>query len=168
MRNGFFAQPAEFEIVAMTSVDTADAAAIHGSRFPRPWSDGEFDRLLSHANVYGFMARTAFGGTGRSAGFVFARQAADEAEILSIAVRQRYTRRGLAWRLMRAATREAEARGAAALYLEVDEFNIAARALYRRLGFKEVGERKSYFSDLAGNKSRALIMRLQMNAKASP
>jgi [ribosomal protein S18]-alanine N-acetyltransferase len=48
---------------------------------------------------------------------------------------------------------------AEALFLEVDEANHPALALYRRLGFREVGRRENYYDGAEGRKSSALVMR---------
>src|SRR4029077_19757711 len=57
-------------------------AALHGVAFQRGWSAEEFERLLVERNV---VADRAMDGT-ELAGFVVSRIAADQAEILSIAV----------------------------------------------------------------------------------
>ena len=46
-----------------------------------------------------------------------------------------------------------------ALFLEVDETNVPALALYRRLGFREVGKRPAYYDRAEGGRSGALVMR---------
>ena len=74
-------------------------------------------------------ARPARGGTA-PVGFVLARLAAGEGEILTVAVARSHRRQGLGWRLMDAVLRELHAQRAEALFLEVDETNAAAhRAL---------------------------------------
>ena len=135
MISRFFARELEFEIFDMSDEDTHEAAALHSGRFRRAWSDEEIHALLVQEPVFGFVARRTNAARALS-GFVLARAAAGEAEILTIAVQPRHARRGLGWRLMRAALREAHSRGAAAMFLEVDETNAPATALYRRLGFR--------------------------------
>jgi len=90
---------------------------------------------------------------------VLARLAAGEAEILTIAVRHASRRLGLGRMLMEAVLRHLHAERAETLFLEVDETNIPALALYRRLGFREVGRRDAYYADREGRKSSALVMR---------
>jgi len=90
---------------------------------------------------------------------VLARQAAGEGEILTVAVARSHRRLGLGWRLMDAVLRELHAARSEALFLEVDETNAAAIALYRRLGFAEVGRRPAYYNDDQGRKTAALVMR---------
>ena len=54
----------------------------------------------------------------------------------------------------------AAARGAEALFLEVSERNMEARALYAGAGCAEVGRRKRYYAD----GSEALVLRLGLVA----
>jgi [ribosomal protein S18]-alanine N-acetyltransferase len=159
----FFARRAEFEIVAMEADHCEIVAVIHGERFLRGWSDGEFLDLLGQETVAGFAARQV-GLTARDGivGFVLTRAAAGEAEILSIGVTARAARQGLGWRLMRAALQDAAARDVDTVFLEVDETNMAARALYQKLGFRTVAERPAYYAGADGRKTAAHVMRLDM------
>ena len=92
-------------------------------------------------------------------GFVLARLAAGEGEILTVAVARSHRRQGLGWQLMDAVLRELHAQRAEALFLEVDETNVAAIALYRRLGFREVGKRANYYRSPERGPTGALVMR---------
>jgi ribosomal-protein-alanine N-acetyltransferase len=77
-------------------------------------------------SVFGYLACPEGRARDRAAGFVLCREAAGEAEILSIGVLNAHRRAGLGWRLMRSAIQEAVRRGAEELFLEVDETNLAA------------------------------------------
>lgn len=167
MLRGLFARKPEYEIVPIQTADAVIAADIHaaafaGPRSARSWSDGEFLSLISQQSVFGFLACAA--GTARDAanGFVLAREAAGEAEILTIGVRKGRQRAGLGWRLMQAATREAVQRGAEELFLEVDEVNVPAIELYKKLGFAKVGERRAYYAHAGSENSTALVMRREL------
>jgi len=89
------------------------------------------------------------------AGFILSRIAADEAEILSVAVAASRRGKGLARQLLDLNLRRLAGLGARTVFLEVDEGNEPARRLYRRAGFREVGRREGYFP--AGK--AALILR---------
>lgn len=150
----------EFDVVAMEAADCGEVAALHAARFPAPWGEDEFASLFAQDTVYGFVARQTNAWAGRPlAGFVLAREAAGEAEILTIAVSERSGRCGLGWRLMRAAMGEAHLRGAEAMFLEVDSANAPAVGLYGKLGFATVGERAAYYAAADGTRSTALVMR---------
>jgi ribosomal-protein-alanine N-acetyltransferase len=78
-------------------------------------------------------------------GFLLARQAADEAEILNIAVRRANRRTGVATALLLYALKELRARNATRLFLEVRQSNAPAIAFYCRHGFCQVGKRPAYY-----------------------
>jgi ribosomal-protein-alanine N-acetyltransferase len=159
----YFARKPEFEIFPLETADLPRAAAIHKLRFTSSWSDGEFHALLVQDTVFGFIARQSNAYTRPlTGGFVLSRVAAGEAEILTIGVDPRFSRMGLGWRLMRAALRKARDQAAEAVFLEVDETNIAAVALYHKLGFAKVGERRAYYQDVNGARTAALVMRLDL------
>jgi ribosomal-protein-alanine N-acetyltransferase len=79
----------------------------------------------------------------------------DEAHISTLAVRRDLRQRGLGQLLLIALLEEAERIGAVLATLEVRVSNSAARALYTRYGFEQVGRRKAYYRD---NGEDALIM----------
>lgn len=159
----YFIRKPEFEIVPLEAGDLAKAAAIHSACFSSSWSDGELHALLVQDTVFGFVARQNNASVRpATGGFLLARVAAGEAEILTIAVEPRFLRLGLGWRLMRAGLREAQDRAAESMFLEVDQGNAAALGFYRKLGFSKVGERRAYYQDAAGAKTTALVMRLDL------
>jgi len=80
-------------------------------------------------------------------GFIVGREAAREWEIENVAVRGSARRRGLGSRLLSEFLDCVRARGAAEVYLEVRESNLAARKLYEKWGFVEAGRRKAYYQD---------------------
>lgn len=152
-----------YEIVPLASADAAIAARLHGEAFARAWTDGEFASLIGQPAVFGFLALDPARPRDQAAGFVLAREAAGEAEILTIGVAGKARRSGLGWRLMQAAMRESVARDAQEMFLEVDEANAAAIALYRKLGFEKVGERRAYYDHADAPRSAALVLRCQLD-----
>ena len=83
-------------------------------------------------------------GQARTTGFVMSRSAADEEELLLIAVHPDYRGRGVGSDLMRRFIESAHARGKSRLFLEMREGN-RAESLYRRAGFEPVGRRSNYY-----------------------
>lgn len=108
---------------------------------------------LSAPLVSALVAATSAGGPAE--GFVLWRTLGDEAEILSIGVVPAARRRGVAEAMMAAALEDARSEGLRAMFLDVDSANEAARALYRKLDFYEVGRRRRYYR----NGHDALILR---------
>lgn len=168
MFSAFFGSKQTFEITPMETADAAIAARLHDEAFPRGWSDGEFLSLLSQPAVFGFLIVDPSRRRAQAAGFVLVREAAAEAEILSIAVSATAKRSGLGWRLMQAAMREASQRGAEEMFLEVDEINQAAIALYKKLGFSKVGERNAYYERPGAARTAAWVMRRDLVGKDRP
>ena len=143
---------------ALGSGDGHAAAQLHVQGFERGWSALEFDQLIADQSVLGFMALER----GRPSGFVIARLALDEAEILSVVVGVAARRKGIGAGLVSHLSSSLAQRGVTSLFLEVEEENTAALALYRRFGFDTVGKRKSYYKRADGSNPSALVMRLTL------
>lgn len=147
-----------FVVRPLEAADSAALSALHAEDFARPWTEDEFEALLSQDTVFGFAAVAEGVPDAPPWGFVLARSAAGEAEILTITVSRSCRRRGIGHALMDAVLRTLHAGRVEALFLEVDENNAPAVALYRRLGFREVGRRPGYYAHAAG-RTHALVMR---------
>lgn len=79
-------------------------------------------------------------------GFLLARWAADEMEILNLAVSPVSRRKGLGTLLLREALAWAQQNGVAKLHLEVRASNYAARQFYEAHRFHTAGRRPNYYS----------------------
>jgi ribosomal-protein-alanine N-acetyltransferase len=136
---------------------------IHGEAFRRAWTADEFAALLGERSVFGLALRQeSFLKPRRIAGFVLARVAADESEILTIALRPESRGRGYGRMLMEEALRRLYRQHVATCFLEVDRDNEAAVGLYRSLEFQKIGERKRYYRGPKGADGTALVMRAQL------
>lgn len=127
------------------SQDLPQIAHIHGKLFPRGWSVAEIEALSRQADCEILVAQRVGGGGREILGFNIIRKAADEAEILSIAVHDKYHRHGIAENLMRDAILRLRRDRITQLFLEVDATNAAAAQLYKKLGFQIVGTRPGYY-----------------------
>ena len=78
-------------------------------------------------------------------GFLVARGLGEECEIENIVVSVDHQRRGLATKLLKYFMRIADEANVTKVFLEVRQSNAAARALYAKQGFTEIGERKNYY-----------------------
>lgn len=137
--------------------DSSEIQRVHALSFHHAWSSDDFRSLIAQDTVFGFVARPE-GKPGKACGFVLARLVAGEAEILTIAVSDEVRKQGVGRALMDAVLRYLYQERAQTLFLEVDENNIAALALYRRMGFNKVGDRPAYY-ETANGRSSALILR---------
>jgi ribosomal-protein-alanine N-acetyltransferase len=147
-------QPALAPPRALRASDSAACAFLHRASFAHPWSAPEFEALLTDRACFG----EAIEFKSRLAGFVLSRRADDEAEILTIVVDSRLRQRGCGQRLLAAHLSQLSAVGVIKLFLEVDESNEAALALYRRHGFVQVGMRKGYYVKKDGLRANALTL----------
>jgi len=93
------------------------------------------------------------------AGFIMIRTAAEEAEILTLAVVSSHRRKGLGRALVEKALNNLKVFGTTVCYLEVASDNIAAIDLYRSSGFVEVGRRVGYYARQEGAMDAVLMSR---------
>lgn len=126
-------------------------AALHAEAFEAPWDANSLQTLLASPGVFA---------VAEADGFILVRVVADEAEILTLAVRPAARRAGLGGRLVEAAVVRAAALGSDRMFLEVAEDNQAARTLYARAGFQEAGRRRGYYSRADGSREDALVLAL--------
>jgi [ribosomal protein S18]-alanine N-acetyltransferase len=80
-------------------------------------------------------------------GFLIGRSAADEFEILNMAVSRAHRRSGIGSKLLETALEFSRTVGSARAYLEVRASNAPAISLYARHGFTECGRRAEYYRD---------------------
>jgi ribosomal-protein-alanine N-acetyltransferase len=139
--------------------DAPALAQIHGASFHRGWGESEFDSMLTERNTLVHRLRM-----GRKVvGFSVSRMAADEAEILSIAVAESHRGRGLSHTLLLTHLGHLAGRGVRTVFLEVEENNQPARRLYERAGFTIVGRRERYYRQGGGEPLNALLMRRDLS-----
>jgi len=138
--------------------------ALHGRCFTPGWSTATMATLIGLPGTFGLLATALDNGAAQPVGFALARSAADEAELLSIGVVPESQRRGIARRLIAACVERVAGLGAAALFLEVGEANVGARALYEGLGFRVVGRRERYYRMPDGGFEDAVVMRRDLVA----
>ena len=146
MPNCLVAKPL-FDVTAFSG-DPAPLAALHAASFPDAWDTKAIADLLATPGTFAFHTND---------GFVLARVAAGEAEILTLAVAPSARGKGLGRALLHAAISRARAMGTQTMFLEVGADNPAARALYAALGFTKVGDRKGYYQG-----RDALVLRLPL------
>jgi [ribosomal protein S18]-alanine N-acetyltransferase len=138
----------------------AAVSALHRTCFARGWDAPDVARMLGDRSV---LADGLFRGAARQpAGFVLSRLAADEAEILTIALDPALRGRGLSRQLLGSHLPALQRRGAARLFLEVEDGNAPAERLYRTAGFAIVGQRDGYYPKPDGSRARAHVMRLDL------
>lgn len=98
-------------------------------------------------------------------GYIVARRALDEGEILNLVVALPMRRRGVGRALVRRALATFAAADVAAVFLEVRESNLPAQRLYEAFGFQEVGRRPRYYQRPVED---AVVLRAAISAAETP
>ncbi|MEM0935817.1 MAG: GNAT family N-acetyltransferase [Pseudomonadota bacterium] len=136
-------------------------AALHHVAFDgvgRAWSAAEFAALLTEGGVFSSISEDG------ASGFALGRVVAKEAELLTLAVAPAARRQGIGRQVLARFEAEAQARGAAQVFLEVADANRAARQLYATAGYLEQGRRRNYYHPPEGAPQDALLLRRALEA----
>jgi ribosomal-protein-alanine N-acetyltransferase len=133
--------PSPDQIIQATIALAEVMATIHAASFApgEAWDADAFRAQLDLPGVIGLVHQAG--------GLILIRIAADEAEVLTLAVTPDARLNGCASALLREAMGMLAARGANSLFLEVSVRNPAALALYRKAGFVVAGSRPRYYHD---------------------
>lgn len=129
---------ADCRIRRATAADLGAVASLERRVFPDAWPREAF---VPHLTDTFLLAEQ----DGALVGFLVARRAADEAEILDLAVAPERRRRGIGSALLTHALDALARAGVEMTYLEVRASNREAIGLYRTMGFREVGRRAGYY-----------------------
>ncbi|MBI2336626.1 MAG: ribosomal protein S18-alanine N-acetyltransferase [Deltaproteobacteria bacterium] len=124
---------------------------IEKQSFPEPYSEAVFQDELKITCSNLWVAEI----NSQLAGYIDFWIIHDEVELISIAVHPNFRRQHIAETLMNQMIQMAQTKNIHIIYLDVRESNLAAKSLYERFGFKQVGVRKRYYKN---NHENALIM----------
>ena len=143
--------------------DAQQFATLHAQGdFSHAWSAAEFEAFLADRSVIADVlcdpARPE-----RIYGFVLSRRAADEAEILTIVLARSVRGRGWSGGLLDHHIARLAHTGIAILFLEVEDGNHPAQALYESRGFAVIGKRPGYYRRRDGSEALALVMRRSLD-----
>jgi ribosomal-protein-alanine N-acetyltransferase len=137
-------EPVRYKLVPMDRELAEQVAQIERNCFSHPWTEemllSELDNLLSSWIC-------ALGENGVVLGYAGISVVAGEGYINNVAVRQEYRKQGVASALLDVFIRFAQAQKLDFITLEVRVSNEAAKRLYLKHGFAQVGRRKDYYDD---------------------
>ncbi len=147
------------KIAELTADHLHHVLAIEREAFRDPWSLSAFRNFI-------VLYRTSWVALneGQIAGYIVTQWVLDEVHILNVAVDKTVRRKGIASALLDFLFERAAKQKMSDVYLEVRESNEAARALYGRYGFAELGIRKSYYHD----GENALVMHRRVRKSDRP
>jgi ribosomal-protein-alanine N-acetyltransferase len=145
----------------MTQIDVAVVAELEPHNFPTPWSASTYRNELRNRHASYWVVRPGAAAAPEAAPPILAYGGlwffGEEAHITTIATHPEWRRRHLGeWLLIRLLGVAREG-GANTVTLEVRVRNAPAIALYRKLGFEQVGVRKGYYQD-TGEDARLLTL----------
>ncbi len=136
----------------MTIADLEDVMEVEIRSFTLPWSlDAFHNELIKNQ----FADYTVLLDDEKIIGYCGVWIIMDEAHITNIAVLPEYRGQGLGEKLLKSVMNLAARKGALTVTLEVRVSNIPAKSMYQKLGFRDGGIRKNYYSD---NLEDALVM----------
>lgn len=144
----------------MTLDDVPEVGVLERACFTAPWSEDTYRHEIKHnPRAFYYVLRPPEGRTDLPpilayGGFWIL---GDEAHIVTLATHPELRRRRLGELMLVHLFDRAHEVGVSAVTLEVRKSNTAARELYRKWGFEEVGLRKRYYRD---NNEDALLLTL--------
>ena len=144
------------EVRGMTIEDGAAVAEMEHQSFSDAWSEKAVLETLRQPTALCLVAEKA----GRRVGYLLAYQAADEIEIARVAVVEEVKRQGVGTALMKKLQEEGTQRKARKILLDVREKNHMAQAFYEKIGFKEDGIRKRFYTE---PEEDAVLMSMQIS-----
>ena len=143
--------------------DSPTLARLHkDGGFGQHWTAQDFEVFLADRSVIAdILCDPAHPPT--AYGFILSRKIAHEAEILTIVLARTIRGRGWARVLLSRHLARLGQEGVETLFLEVEEDNRPARALYQSSGFVTVGKRPGYYVKAGGQTANALIMKRDLD-----
>ena len=132
--------------------EVAESAYEKGS----PWELSQFQELISYKNVLHLIASQT---DGEIVALIIASKTMVEADIYMLAVKKSHQGKGIGKKIFKELIEELKSSDLETIFLEVRESNIAAKKVYQKLDFIEIGRRKDYYSK---PKEDALMMKLDL------
>jgi len=129
--------------------------------FAQPWSRAFFEKELSTPFAQLTVAVDHSSNRAVLVGYSCRWRVTDEVHLLNVAVHQSRRGSGVGRTLVEAVIDEGRATRARTMFLEVRAGNVAARRLYRRLGFRDLGVRRGYY----GPGQDAIVMELKLDGR---
>ncbi len=138
----------EWTLRSARAADVDRIVDIEKDGFLHPWSRELVERELGHSWSRILLAcEVDPAGDERVLGYIVFWIVHDEVHVLNVATALEARRRGIGRALMDGAEEEGRARGARLATLEVRRSNAGAIALYRAIGYRQVGVRPNYYAE---------------------
>jgi len=136
----------------MRSADLAEVARLEKSLYAFPWSLGNFRDSVNA----GYECWTAAHGD-QVIGYAILMIALDEAHLLNFAIASEWQNQGIGRDFLHHVIGIARGARCQIVYLEVRPSNLAARHLYRALGFQQIAIRPEYYPAIGGREDALFL-----------
>lgn len=136
----------------MRSADLSEVAFLEKSLYAFPWSLGNFRDSVNA----GYDCWTVTHGEA-VIGYAVLMVALDEAHLLNIAIAAEWQNQGIGRDFLNHMIGVARAATCQIVYLEVRPSNLAARHLYRNLGFQQIAIRPEYYPAVSGREDALFL-----------
>lgn len=131
----------EYIIRQMDKKDIEQVERIEKEIFSIPWSAHSFeDAAMTKENIY-----LVCECNGAIAGYCGLWTVLGEGNITNMAVDKEYRKKGIGEALMKEMEKRGRQKDVDIFFLEVRQSNAAARRLYDKMGYKEIGTRKRFY-----------------------
>jgi ribosomal-protein-alanine N-acetyltransferase len=128
----------------MEEEDIPSILEIENVSFQNPWRASTFSGELVNQGIsypYVIIQREFE----RVIGYIIYWKIQEEVQICNFAIHPDFRGKGIGETVMRSVIKAIQRDGGVYVFLEVRPSNLAARALYKKLGFKILGTRKDYY-----------------------
>lgn len=129
----------------LSSTDLPEIVEIEALTQIAPWTLAMFQQCL-RANSQGVVTVL----NNKIIGYILVLSQLGESHILNFGILPDYQHQGHGTKLLQHALKTVKEQGAGLAYLEVRSSNHPAITLYKKMGFKLIGERKSYYTTATG------------------
>jgi ribosomal-protein-alanine N-acetyltransferase len=140
-------------ITFFTSDDLPSVARFNTPTEVSDWTSQKLQSCLEHADYLAWKLSIF----DQMVAYILINIAGDEAHIMHLAVDPEHRRKGYGAYLLKNTLQEMAKLYKQAVILEVNENNRAAIALYEKIGFQQIGQRKNYYVT-ADNKSETALV----------
>lgn len=149
--------PSFLRVTLAEPQNSASIAGLHAELFSDAWSQETCKHFILSAAHLTFVAYDAREDH-KIIGFLILQFLAPEAEIITLGVSRSHQTLGVGSELLKTAVETLGREGCEAIFLEVEENNIAAKRLYEKFGFAPNGRRPGYYLN-KGRRSDALLLK---------
>ena len=136
----------------MRAADLAEVARLEKSLYEFPWSLGNFRDSVTAGYDCWVVAHGE-----NVIGYAILMVALDEAHLLNFSVASEWQNQGIGRAFLAHVVQVAREAGAQIVYLEVRPSNVAARHLYRKMGFQQIAIRPEYYPATAGREDALFL-----------